>query len=140
MNNYYALIETPKPSGELYTAINNVAGWWTENMEGNTQNVGDAFTVTFGETHMKLKVEALVPNQKVIWRVTDSHKHFVTRHNEWNGTQIVFEITGGTITFNHFGLEPQLECYEICEGGWNHYLASLKLLIETGTGNADKKV
>ncbi len=37
--------------------------------------------------------------------------------------------------FEHEGLTPQLECYQICEDGWGHFLkTSLNKLVETGKG------
>jgi hypothetical protein len=29
---------------------------------------------------------------------------------------------------------PALECYDLCRNGWNHFLASLQQLVETGRG------
>ena len=142
--NYTTSIETAKSAGEVYKAINSVAKWWTENIEGSAQNAGDEFVLTFGSTSMKLKVQELVHNHKVVWLVTQSHKHFVTKTNEWDGTTISFEIKDDNgkiiLLFNHYGLINTLECYDICCNGWNHYLfGSLKPLIETGMGNPDKR-
>lgn len=39
-----------------------------------------------------------------------------------------------TLVFAHLGLTPQLECYGLCNVGWNQYLASLKRYLEEGTG------
>jgi len=36
---------------------------------------------------------------------------------------------------HHFGLDPTLDCYGTCSRGWDHYLASLRAYVETGTGN-----
>ena len=33
-----------------------VAEWWTKNIEGNSENIGDSFTTTFGETFATFKV------------------------------------------------------------------------------------
>ena len=63
--NYSTVIETAKTSNEVYSAINNVQQWWTENLEGASKKLIDEFTVTFGETFIKLKVVELVNNYKV---------------------------------------------------------------------------
>ena len=144
--NYSTEIETSKTSNAAYTAINTVHLWWTENFEGSSKKLNDEFTVTFGETFIKLKVIELVNNYKVVWQVTDCYKHFLKNKKEWVDTKICFDIinegNGKTkITFTHFGLSSPLECYEICCNAWNGYLqGSLKNLISTGKGTPDKKV
>ena len=144
--NYSTVIEIAQTPNEVYTAINNVAQWWTENFEGSSQKLNDEFRVTFGETFIVLKVIELVNNYKVVWEVTDCYKHFLNNKNEWVGTKICFDIqreaSGGTkLTFTHFGLTNPLECYEICCDAWNGYLhGSLKRLIATGKGTRDRRV
>lgn len=145
-SNYSTILETGKTSNEAYTAINNVHLWWTENVEGDSKKVNDEFTVTFGETFIKLKVAELVNNYKVVWQVTDCYKHFLKNKKEWVNTKICFDIANRDnkktiITFTHFGLSSPLECFEICCDAWNGYLqGSLTSLINTGKGSPDKKV
>lgn len=145
-DDYATVIEFDNNPGDVYTAINQVDRWWTENFEGSTTQLNDEFTVTFGETFVKLKVAELVDNQKVVWDVIDCHKHFVKNTREWVGTRICFEITGAgdkksRLSFTHKGLSNALECFDICCSGWNGYLhGSLISLITTGEGTPDKKV
>jgi hypothetical protein len=137
---------TSKTPNEAYTAINNVHLWWTENFEGSSKRVNDEFKLSFGETFIKLRVAALVNNYKVVWKVIDCFKHFLTNKDEWIGTEICFDITNldnkqTKISFTHFGLLSSLECYNICTDAWQGYIqGSLKRLIETGKGSPDKKV
>lgn len=46
---------------------------------------------------------------------------------EWLGTTLRFDIsatpTGTEIIFTHHGLTPEMQCYEICHAGWNHYIS-----------------
>ncbi|MFN8343529.1 MAG: SRPBCC domain-containing protein [Spirosomataceae bacterium] len=143
---YSTVIEVKATSNEVYTAINNVPLWWTENFEGASKKVNDEFTVTFGETFIKLKVGELVNNYKVVWEVVDCFKHFLKNKKEWVGTKICFDIVNDNnekakLTFTHFGLSSPLECYEVCCDAWNGYLqGSLKSLFTTGKGTPDKKV
>lgn len=143
---YSTLMQVPKTSNHVYTAINNVPLWWTENFEGDSKKLNDEFAVTFGETFIKLKVVELVNNDKVVWEVTDCFKHFLKNKKEWVGTKICFDIANeenktAKLTFTHIGLSSPLECYEVCCDAWNGYLqGSLKSLITTGKGTPDKKV
>ena len=144
--NYSTVIETAKTSNEVYSAINNVQRWWTENFEGASKKLNDEFTVTFGGSFIKLKVVELVNNYKVVWLVTDCYKHFLENKKEWVDTKICFDIVNEgnektKLIFTHFGLVNPLECYEICCDAWNGYLqGSLKSLINTGIGKPDKEV
>jgi hypothetical protein len=51
---------------------------------------------------------------------------------------LVLTLTGyGRVrtAVRHEGLVKQLECYDQCSAGWDHYLASLRDHIESGTGS-----
>jgi hypothetical protein len=144
--NYSRVIQMPATSNDVYAAINNVSLWWTENFKGSTQRLNDEFTVTFGETFIKLKVTELLNNCKIVWEVTDCFKHFLKNKKEWVGTKICFDIVtednkSVKLTFTHIGLSSPLECYDICCDAWNGYLGgSLKNLALKGLGSPDKKI
>lgn len=86
-------------------------------------------------------VRELVPGHRVTWECIEQ-KHVdesLSTHDEWVGTKLRWEIeltaTGTRVTFVHEGLVPQLECYEICEAGWdNFFLNSLKNYLDAGVG------
>ena len=125
---------------EAFNGINDISTWWTENWEGSSQNLHDEFTTHFGETHMTMKVVEMIRDQKIVWLVTDSYKHWV-QHNrtEWIGTKISFEIAERDnkteICFSHIGLIPGLECYDGCSNAWAGYIQqSLFSLLNTGKG------
>jgi hypothetical protein len=42
------LDQTPK---EAFDAINNVRGWWTENLTGSSKKPNDEFEVRFTDVH-----------------------------------------------------------------------------------------
>ena len=134
--------QTPE---KVFEAINNVHGWWTENLEGNAQKLDNEFTVTFGETFITMKVVELVPVHKIVWLVTDCYKHWLTHNKtEWNGTKISFEISKKDkqteIRFTHLGLVPKMECYGGCSNAWTEYIGgSLNNLIVTGKGEPTAK-
>lgn len=129
--------ETPET---IFNAINNVRGWWSEAVEGYTDQTGAVFYYAYENMHhCTIKIEELVPEKKVVWHVLHNYFNFIDDRKEWVGTDIVFEIhTIGDKTevrFTHVGLVPDNSCYSICSDAWKTYITgSLKDLIQTGTG------
>ena len=125
---------------EAFNAINNVRGWWSEEVEGETDKVGAVWNYHFQDIHRcTMEITEMIPDQKVVWKVLDNDFKFTQDKDEWIGNTIVFLIAqkeGKTqVTFTQEGLTPAYECYEICEGAWTNYVTdSLKGLIETGKG------
>ncbi len=132
---------------EVFNAINNVKGWWSETVEGGTKKLNDEFIYQHKDIHYsKQKLIEVVPGRKVVWLVTDSRLNFIKDKEEWTDTRISFEITKKgdktQLEFTHHGLVPESECYDACSGlgGWGHYINnSLRQLIVTGKGQPDKK-
>ncbi|NNU33425.1 SRPBCC domain-containing protein [Mucilaginibacter sp. S1162] len=144
--NFNTTIIVDKSPAEVFDAINNVKGWWTENLEGSTHNLNDEFEVRFGDVHYsKQKLTEVIPGEKVVWLITDSKLTFVKDQTEWRGTKIVFDIVkrdGKTqVTFTQYGLTPAFECYGGCSNARTDYIQnSLYNLITTGKGNPSPKV
>lgn len=133
-------IAVDKSPTEVFNAINNVRGWWQGEITGNTEKLNDEFTYQMGEVHFsKQKITEIIPDKKVVWRVTESKINFVADKNEWLNTTIIFDITkaenGTQLTFTHQGLVPKIECYGGCSGAWGQLIKqSLVSLITTGKG------
>lgn len=132
------------PASALYAALSTqegLRGWWTPTCTVGDK-VGDTARFEFAAGYKIMRIEKLVPDRQVRWHCIENH-HCATgpkmRPNEWAGTTLVFRLNGDTLThtvlrFEHLGLTPELDCYEMCEGGWNQFLASLKDYVETGVG------
>ena len=133
--------QTPE---ECFTAINNVRGWWLANpgIEGSTDKLGDEFIYRYGDIHYsKQKITQLIPSKKVVWLVLDATLSFTKDKTEWNGTEIMFDISRKNnkteVRFTHKGLVPQVECFDKCSNAWGAYInGSLKSLITTGKGQS----
>ncbi|HTE27277.1 SRPBCC family protein [Flavitalea sp.] len=132
-------------SDEVFNAINNVRGWWSENIEGSTDKLNDEFTYKYKDVHKcTMKLIEIIPGKKVVWQVLDNYFDFTEDKTEWTGTKIGFEISekdGKTqLHFTHWGLVPEYECYNICFDAWTRYInSSLRSLITTGKGQPNAK-
>jgi hypothetical protein len=129
--------QTPK---EAFDAINNVRGWWSEEIEGSTDKLNDEFTYHYQDVHhCKMKLIEVVPDKKVVWLVMDNYFNFTKDKSEWKGTKISFDISKKDnktqIRFTHLGLVHKYECFDICSKAWSQYVQqSLLSLITTGKG------
>ncbi|MDA8185871.1 MAG: SRPBCC domain-containing protein [Actinomycetota bacterium] len=145
MNDYKISFIVELRPKEVFDAIINVRGWWGEDVQGNTDTVGDEFTYRVEGVHFcKLRVTELIPNKKVTWLVLENNMSFVEDQTEWVGTTISFEIgrqNGQTeVRFTHVGLQSQFECFDVCSDAWGSLMhTSLPSLISTGTGRPYKK-
>ena len=137
----FAVDQTPE---EVFAAVNNVRGWWSGNIEGKTDRLGEEWTYRYKDVHYsKQKIAELVPGKKIVWLVLDSYLDFVKDKTEWNGTKVTFEISKKDkkteLRFTHVGLVPEYECYDDCSNAWGSYVnGSLKNLITKGKGQPNK--
>lgn len=137
--NYTTSISVERSAKEVFTAINNVRGWWQGEIEGESEKLNDEFDYRMREHHFsRQKLIEFIPNEKVVWLVIDSKLNFPDK-TEWTGTKIVFEISELDnkihVRFTHIGLVPAFECYGACSNAWEQLIQeSLFSLINTGKG------
>jgi hypothetical protein len=147
MNNqdFTAAISVEKTPEEALNAINNVRGWWSENIQGGTGKLGDEFTYRYKDVHFcKIKIAEVIPSKKVVWHVLDNRFNFTKDKNEWKGTDVIFEVSKKgnktEVPFTHRGLVPEYECFDVCSNAWGSYInGSLRSLITTGKGQPNRK-
>lgn len=128
---------------EVFDAINNVRGWWSKEIEGRTDALGE-FKYHHRDVHRcTIRITELVPGEKVAWHVVDNYFNFVKDEQEWKDTDIVFEIAQKgdetEVRFTHVGLVPAYECYDVCQDAWSTYIkGSLRDLITKGKGHPNQ--
>lgn len=138
----FSVDQTPE---EVFRAINNVRGWWSEDIEGDTDQAGEEFSYRYESAHRcRIKVTELVPGARVAWHVLDNYFDFTEDKTEWLDTEIRFEIIARDaqteVRFTHVGLVPSCECFDVCSNSWGYYLyTSLRALIRTGRGLPNRK-
>ena len=128
---------------EVYAAVTDVRGWWSEGLEGRSEAAGDHFTYRHGDLHLSThRVTEALPGRRVTWLTVAADLPHADPSDEWVGTEVRFEITPGRrgteLRFTHAGLTPALACYRSCARGWAFYVGeSLRALIATGRGKPD---
>jgi hypothetical protein len=134
--------QTPQ---QVFDAVNDVRGWWSEEIDGPTDRLGAQFDFHYKDLHRTTqKITEWVPGKRVVWRVVKSEINFARDKDEWNGTEIVFDIRKSgdktELQFTHVGLVPKIECYGKCSRAWGFYIQeSLRALLQTGQGQPNRK-
>ena len=127
--------QTPE---EVFNAVNNPKAWWSGEIKGSTSKLNDEFTYQYKDLHLsKQRIVEMIPDQKVVWLVTESIINYAEDKNEWTGTKISFEIAEQDdktqVRFTHLGLDPEIECFDSCSYSWSRLIQqSLFSLITTG--------
>jgi uncharacterized protein YndB with AHSA1/START domain len=118
------------------TSLEGLVGWWASKATGSGSN-GATFDLSFAglDETITMRVDTAVVPSAVAWTCLNH-----TGLPDWEGTKLVFELReqpddSTLLKFRHIGLVPQLDCFEQCRAGWEHYLSSLKSYAEQGQGN-----
>jgi uncharacterized protein YndB with AHSA1/START domain len=126
------------PPEQVFDAIATIDGlraWWTTIVSGSAANGGDIrFEFEGLDEHIIMHVETATRPKSIRWTCVEH-----TELDDWNATKIAFEVAprgaeGCELSFRYLGLTPKFECYEMCEGGWDHFLASLVAYVDDGQG------
>lgn len=127
-------VDIAAPAARVLAAVatpQGVAGWWT----AQNEIAGDQYTVRFGSG------EGQVSSTFRVERRDDRGLAMVCVDDHgmgWLGTRLAFAIEGDSgrthVALTHSGFTATAECYDGCIKGWNHFLASLRSYLETGSG------
>ena len=129
---------------EVFNSINRPQDWWSGEIEGKSTSLHDEFTYRYKDLHIsKQQVVELIPEQRVVWSVTDSLINYAEDKNEWTGTTIIFEISKEgsktKVRFTHEGLHQYIECFESCSTSWTRLMQESLFSLIT-RGKAEKLV
>ena len=144
-NSYTTSIAVEKNGSSAFDAIKNLRAWWSEEIEGNTDKLGETFFYHYKDVHLcKLRLVEMVKDKRLVYLIVDNEFNFTKDKTEWINTKLIFELqpegNKTKIVFTHEGLVPSYECYEVCEDAWTSYIqGSLKDFIETGKGKPNGK-
>ncbi|MFN8414726.1 MAG: SRPBCC domain-containing protein [Cytophagaceae bacterium] len=117
---------------EVFHQVIDARAWWSglfdEEFTGSSNQLNKEFEFRAGDGlhYTKQKLVEVIPNQKVVWLVTESNLSFLQHPEEWVGTKLIFDIVEEKgkikVTFTHQGLHPKVECYDACAPAWTQYL------------------
>ena len=66
--------ETPE---EVFNAVNNVRGWWSQEIEGDTNRLNAEFIYHYKDVHIsKMKIIEFIPGKRVVWLVMENYFDF----------------------------------------------------------------
>jgi len=122
---YATTIEVAQLPEVVFTRIQDIPNWWSDDFEGASSKLDDEFVIRHpGAHYSRQRLIEMVPGKKIVWLVTDSELSWLEKDkSEWTDTKLVFELTSKgdktAIVFTHEGLVPEKECYERIEQGWN---------------------
>lgn len=127
----------PSDLASLFSSAEGVSHWWGPT-EGDA-TAGGTLITRFGEYGANANHVREAGPRHFVWEPVAAPGTTPTAHTkEWLGTTIEIEIapspTGSTMRFRHRGLTPQLECWNDCQAGWAHFMASIEAYAATGLG------
>ena len=141
--NYTREIVVSSTPAEAYKALTTGFNkWWTTDCNPVT-NAGEKITFKFGPSYWVMRANNLVPNELVEYECIEAHHVHdglpSSILDEWKKSILKWAIQKQeektNIIFTHEGLVPSLECYEVCEQGWDYFFVnSLKQYLDSGEG------
>ena len=58
---------------EVFDSINDVRGWWSEEIDGSTDKLGAEFKYHYKDIHCcAFKITEFAPGKKVVWHILDN--------------------------------------------------------------------
>jgi len=122
---------------EALTEQKHLALWWTPDCKAEPKEGTEAkFKFNPYGDFIVFNIEKLDQDKEVVWKVIESK---MMGTDDWQGTTVIFKLKGNNgntdVSFIHEDWKSESECFKKCTDGWKHFMGSLKLYLETGTGN-----
>ena len=127
-----------KPNIAFAALTTKIGDWWGD-QDNPVNNIGEVFTMSWGEPWYQFKVVEFVPDEKVTWECINAKQiigDLKGVEKEWVGTQLQWTINQLNeneieIAFNHEGLVPDFICYDFCSNTWDRFITfNLKKYLE----------
>ncbi len=137
MTDYAATIQSPQPLHATASSIRDgIEKWWSVRVDRKE----DGFTIHFNNSHVTFAYEPGHRDDEFVWACTDANMIIenVKDRAEWRGTRLIWtlkdSVSGSEVTLHHEGLNSEIECFDVCVRGWQHYFeGSLKAFLNGET-------
>lgn len=120
---------------DAVTTAEALTAWWSP-VTGSGLAGGELrFPMVADQPPLLIHVDEASRPRTVRWTVAQC-----TFMNDWVGTQPTFTITpledgACDLTFEHLGLNDELECKDMCSRSWDHFIrTSLREFAQEGPG------
>src|SRR5688572_9016204 len=87
--NFIASVQVDQTPEKVFAAINNIRGWWSEDVDGNTDKLDEEFLYRDKHLWCRMKITELIPGKKIVWHVLESQMDNFEGGTEWNGTSLI---------------------------------------------------
>ena len=141
--NYTQSIKTKATQKTSFLSIaTGIDKWWGK-VDNPVSKINDEFSIFFGNTEWRFKIIEFLEYEKITWKCIKAnhiHEGLSDIKEEWLDTELFWKfntVNGFTeISFLHNGLNPELNCYGVCESAWSFFIPkSLKDYLDKGVGN-----
>src|SRR5262249_6732412 len=83
---YTTTLQVDQTPEEVFAAINNVRGWWSGEIKGDTGKLGSEFTYRYKDVHRsKQKITEFVPGKRIVWHGIRRSTQFCERQERVEG-------------------------------------------------------
>jgi uncharacterized protein YndB with AHSA1/START domain/ketosteroid isomerase-like protein len=132
---FRAEIRYAAPPEAVCDALAHPERWWSTSVDSD----GDRLRVNWRDGGFIEFRVAGDPPRTLRWTCIAQDDRNLPEPDEWVGTTASFSLAadgdGTLLRFTHEGLTPALDCFEMCERGWDHFLRrSVGQLLAVGQG------
>lgn len=137
-------VEIAAPAADVRRALSTtegLRGWWTTDCEVVRPGPGGEAVFRFDPGPEPMEVTFRIDRdgaELLDWSCIANRKN-----PDWQDTRLSFRLApagaGTRVELAHSRWREKTKTYEMCVGGWSHFLQSLKSYVETGTGTPHRR-